>query len=172
LAKLLGSLSKPKGEKKVKAPKSPKKEKKKEEAEAPVTEETPKEAPAVALEASEVVKEEVSEPVKETEVATPVVEAPVAEEVKEVKEEKAVVPKEEKKALKVGRRLSARVGDLFKSKPKTEVTTPPKVNENPPVLEEPTPVAPLENPASEAAPEVKVEESVEPIEPAVVTAAA
>lgn len=83
------------------------------------------------------------------------------------------LPKEEKKekenkAAKVGRRLSARVGDLFRSKPKTELSTPAKVDEHPPVIDEPAPVAPLENPASsEAAPAAApaAEEPV-PAEPA------
>ena len=66
---------------------------------------------------------------------------------KEKKEEK----KEEKvKATKVGRRLSARVGDLFKPRHK-EPAVPAKVPEvdQPPKIEEPAPVAPLENPAAE-----------------------
>lgn len=63
------------------------------------------------------------------------------------KEEK----KEEKpKSPKVGRRLSARVGDFFKPKAKAEPTTP-KVEENPPKLAESEPIAPLENPAAETA---------------------
>lgn len=63
------------------------------------------------------------------------------------------------------------MGDLFfRSKPKTESSTPAKVDEHPPVIDEPAPVAPLENPASsepapaEAAAPV-VEEPV-PAEPA------
>jgi len=162
LAKIFGGF---KGEKKVKAPK---KEKKKEEVEAPATMEAPEEVPAAAeMPAVEV---PVVETVKEAE---PVVTAPepavVAEEVK--METPAVVQKAEgNKALKIGRRLSARVGDLFK-KPKTEVQTPAKVDELPPKIEEPVRVAPLENPASEAA---KVEEPAKPVEVAapVVTAAA
>jgi hypothetical protein len=57
--------------------------------------------------------------------------------------------KEEKKAKpsKVGRRLSARVGDLFKSKPKAEAAHPAKIEEQPPKIEEPAPIAPLENPS-------------------------
>ena len=72
------------------------------------------------------------------------------------------------KAVKVGRRLSARVGDFFKTKPKAEVTPPAKVDEHPPKIDEPTPVAPLENPASESAPapESKIEETAKPVEPA------
>ena len=74
----------------------------------------------------------------------------------------------EVKALKIGRRLSARVGDLFsRGKPKPEVATPAKVDEHPPKIDEPTPVAPLENPASEpAVPESKPEETAKPIEAA------
>ena len=72
--------------------------------------------------------------------------------------------------MKVGRRLSARVGDFFKSKPKTEVTTPAKVDEHPPKIDEPEAIAPLENIATEAA---KVEEpaKVEASAPAVAAAA-
>ena len=51
--------------------------------------------------------------------------------------------------MKVGRRLSSRVGELFKSR-KVEPTAPPKVDENPPKIDEPAPVAPLENPATTA----------------------
>ena len=51
--------------------------------------------------------------------------------------------------MKVGRRLSARVGDFFKSKPKAEVHTPAKVDEYPPVITAVHPVGPLENPATE-----------------------
>jgi len=165
LSKLFSSFNKG-GEKKVKAPK---KEKKKEEVEAPATMEAPEEVPAAAeMPAVEV---PVVETVKEAE---PVVTAPepavVAEEVK--METPAVVQKAEgNKAMKIGRRLSARVGDLFSAKKKTEVQTPAKVDELPPKIEEPVRVAPLENPASEAA---KVEEPAKPVEVAapVVTAAA
>ena len=52
-------------------------------------------------------------------------------------------------AVKVGRRLSSRVNELFKSR-KVEAATQPKVDENPPKIDEPTPVAPLENPATAA----------------------
>lgn len=79
----------------------------------------------------------------------------------------------ETRAAKVGRRLSARVGDLFKHKTK-EVSTPAKVDEHPPKIDEPTPVAPLENPASsEAAPAeapAPIVEDAEPAEPAPVVA--
>lgn len=72
--------------------------------------------------------------------------------------------------MKVGRRLSARVGDFFKTKPRSEITAPSKVDENPPKIDEPVPVAPLENIASE---EAKVEGSVKPLaEPPVIIATA
>jgi len=74
--------------------------------------------------------------------------------------------KKDSKGLKLGRRLSARVGDLFKSTKRSEVSTPAKVDENPPKIDEPAPVAPLENPASESAPEATHDESVEPVEAA------
>lgn len=55
------------------------------------------------------------------------------------------------KSPKIGRRLSARVGDFFKPKHR-EPSVPAKVAEAdaPPMIEEPAPVAPLENPAAEA----------------------
>jgi hypothetical protein len=87
----------------------------------------------------------------------------------EAKETPAV--KSEAKALKISRRLSARVGDFFKPKPKTEHTTPAKVDEHPPKIDKPEAIAPLENPATEGA---KVEEAAKPVEAAapVVAAAA
>jgi hypothetical protein len=64
------------------------------------------------------------------------------------KEEKKYERKDVRQtAVKVGRRLSSRVGELFKSR-KVEPTAPPKVDENPPKIDEPAPVAPLENPAT------------------------
>lgn len=64
---------------------------------------------------------------------------------------KLLFQKEEKpKSPKVGRRLSARVGDFFKPKARAEPSTP-KVEENPPKLAESEPIAPLENPAVEEA---------------------
>lgn len=169
LSKLFGSMKV--GGEKVKGLKSPKKDTKKKEDNTPAAEVAPvTEAPeAPAVEVTEPAKDdvtpvtEVTEPPKETEPAAASVPAPVPMEDK-AKEEKAAVPKAELKALKVGRRLSARVGDLFKSKPKSEVQAPAKVDENPPMIDEPPPVAPLENPASEAVPEAKVEESVKPAE--------
>jgi len=51
-------------------------------------------------------------------------------------------------AAKISRRLSARVGEFFKVKPKEpKEATPAKVDENPPKIDAPAPVAPLENPA-------------------------
>jgi hypothetical protein len=91
-----------------------------------------------------------------------------------------VLQKDEKKverrdvrqsAAKVGRRLSARVNDFFKPK-KTETTTPAKVDENPPKIDEPAPVAPLENPATETAPAPVEEPKVEAPPAAAVVAAA
>lgn len=77
--------------------------------------------------------------------------------------------------MKVGRRLSSRVNDLFKVK-RTEATPPAKVDENPPKIDEPAPVAPLENPASttaEATPAPVEEPKVEapPVAPVVAAAA-
>lgn len=82
-------------------------------------------------------------------------------------------PKEDKilKPSKVARRLSARVGDFFKQKPKQEVSTPAKVDEHPPKIDEPAPVAPLENPASDSAAAAAdpapaaTEEPAKPVEP-------
>jgi hypothetical protein len=61
--------------------------------------------------------------------------------------------------------LSARVGEFFRTtKPKDKEAAPTKVDENPPTIDEPAPVAPLENPAiegeisTEAPAEVKPEE--------------
>jgi len=145
LARLMGPFNK-----KSKGPKSPAKTK---ETETPVTEEASKveETPAAAYVEPEAPKEVVAEPVKDTE--TPATETPVAD----VKE------KDEKdKKSRFTRRLSTRVGDLFK-KSKSEAPTSGKVDVNPPVLEEPTPVAPLENPASEGA--GPAETPAEPSEP-------
>ena len=76
-------------------------------------------------------------------------------------------------AAKVSRRLSSRVGELFKPK-KAETPTPAKVDENPPKIDEPAPVAPLENPATEAAAAPAEEPKVAEVPPAapVVAAAA
>jgi len=169
LGKILNTLKG--GEKKPKAPKSPKKEKKQEEAVTAAVEEAPKEA-AKEPAAVETPVVQVSEPPKE-EAAEPVVtETPAATTaVAPTEEDKPAAPqKGEPKAIKVGRRLSTRVADLFKAKPKSEVVTPAKVDEHPPKIDEPVPVAPLENPATEAA-EVKAQEPVEAAAP-VITATA
>ena len=71
---------------------------------------------------------------------------------------------DEKKA-KVGRRISARVTDFFKIR-KQEVNAPAKVDENPPVIDEPTPLPPLENPATDAPAAVAAEPPAEATEPA------
>jgi len=58
---------------------------------------------------------------------------------------------------------------LFKKR-NPEVTTSVKVDEHPPKIDEPTPVAPLENPASEGL--VPAETPAEPVKPGLVVAAA
>lgn len=72
-------------------------------------------------------------------------------------------------AVKVGRRLSARVTDLFKSK-KSESSTAAKIDENPPVIEEQAPVAPLEHPAVE--PPAQAEDPKPEVPPAAAVVAA
>lgn len=78
---------------------------------------------------------------------------------------------------KVGRRLSARVTDLFKPKAKeastASSTSTPKVEEAAPQLEEPAPVAPLgETAAVEEVPVVAaVVVEAPPVTPAVAAAA-
>jgi hypothetical protein len=89
------------------------------------------------------------------------------------KEEKKPEKRDVKQqATKVGRRLSARVSDLFKSK-RVESSTAAKVDELPPKIEEHDPVAPLENPAAAEAP-APAEEPKSEVPPAapVVAAAA
>ncbi|KAI0304071.1 hypothetical protein BC826DRAFT_210458 [Russula brevipes] len=77
-------------------------------------------------------------------------------------EEKKVEKKDVRQtAAKVGRRLSSRVGELFKTK-RTDITTQAKVDEQPPKIEEHTPVAPLENPATTAASEAAPAPAEEP----------
>lgn len=77
------------------------------------------------------------------------------------------------KSQKVGRRLSARIGDLFKPKSKTEVATPAKVDEYPPTLE-PVDVTPSEQPViAEGTTEAVPEQSTNiETQPAVVAATA
>ena len=74
--------------------------------------------------------------------------------------------------------MSSRVTDFFKSK-KHAVNAPAKVDENPPVIDEPTPLPPLENPATggaapvdaPAAPAAEVSDPAPPSAPVVVAAA-
>jgi hypothetical protein len=73
-------------------------------------------------------------------------------------------------ASKVGRRLSARVSDLFKPK-KAESSTAAKVDEHPPKIEEHTPALPLELPAESAAPAEEPKPEVPPAAPVVAAAA-
>jgi hypothetical protein len=84
--------------------------------------------------------------------------------VTEDKETPAAKAKSEAK-VKISRRLSARVNDFlsssFKSKPKTEITTPAKVDEHPPKIDKPEAIGPLEDLAADAP---KVEESAKPVE--------
>jgi hypothetical protein len=56
------------------------------------------------------------------------------------------------KAAKVGRRLSARVGDMFRTKAKGEVVTPAKVAEDPPKIDSPVTHGPLADPSENPAP--------------------
>ena len=69
------------------------------------------------------------------------------------------------RAIKVSRRISARVTGFFGLK-KTEVNTPAKVDENPPVIDEPTPLPPLEHPATDAAAPAPTGPPAESSEPA------
>jgi hypothetical protein len=146
---LLTRLFKPFSFSKVKMPKSPKKEKEdvqtSKEASTEATDTTAAEVPAEVTESSAEVVES-----KDTE-AAPTATAPVVSEAEDA------APLKVTKAIKVGRRLSARVGDLFKyNKTNTaEVVSTPKVDECPPLIETVQPAAPLEYPAPEVAPEVK-----------------
>jgi hypothetical protein len=127
----------------------------------------------------------------EAEPAAEATEVPTTTEVAEAPKEEAVrshyfcplsllsynyLQKEEKKPekeKKVGRRLSSRVTELWKFKSKSAPSTPPaKVEEHPPKIEEPTPVAPLENPAETEAAVVSTDEAkpVEETKPAEPTA--
>jgi len=163
LAKILNNF---KGERKAKGPKSPKKEKKKEEVEAAATAEAPKET---AVEVPAEVSTEV--PVETAKEVEPIVAEPAIADVPTVvaDEVKETAVKVEAKASKVGRRLSARVGDFFRPKAKTELTTPAKVDEHPPRIEKPEEIGPLDNPATEAA---KAEEAAKPVEAATPVVAA
>jgi len=150
LAKLIAPFNKKRG------PKSPKRK----EAETPVEEAPkPEETPATAEAVAEA-PNDVTEPVKESE--TPAVDTPAV--VAEPKEEKKEKEKGSSK-IKFTRRMSAVVGDYFR-KNKSDVPATAKVDEHPPKIDEPTPVAPLENPASESSvPAVTPAEPSEPAKP-------
>jgi len=126
-------------------------------------EETP--APEPAVEAAPAP----AEPIKEAETPAPVEsEAPVPETTSEEAKKEEKEEKLARSPVKIGRRLSARVGEFFKTRSK-DVSPPAKVDEAPPKIEEPTPVAPLENPAADSTPaaveENKKEETNETNEP-------
>lgn len=59
-----------------------------------------------------------------------------------------------------------RVAEFFKAKPKQDVSPPAKVDEYPPMIDEPAPVAPLDIPASEnaAAPAETIPEEAHAVE--------
>jgi len=173
------------GDKKPKAPKSPKKEKetkkdkKEEKKEEPlvVREEAPVATQAAEAATSvEVPKAEEVTIVTDSAQATQNPVAALAEEVKEAVKEAAKeisVPKETKdahapKASKLARRISQQVSDIFRPKPKPDVSTSPKVDELPPKIEQPQLVAPLEDPASEPA---KAQEPAEVATPPMATTA-
>jgi len=168
LAKLFSNFKG--GDKKSKAPRSPKKDKKG-EGEATATAEAPKDAavPVVEVPVEAPVEAAAEVPAEAPEGEMTAAEPVVAETTVDVPDVKEV-PKQNGKT-KVGRRLSARVGDFFKSKQKTEITTPARVDEHPPKIDKPEAIAPLENPATDA---VKVEETAKPVEASapVVTATA
>jgi hypothetical protein len=153
-----------KAEKKEKSPKSPKKKKKGEtEAAATSGEESSKEETEPPKEAKEVEPA----PVKEPETPAPVAETSTAHDEAKKEEKKDEKKDTNAKATKLGRRISARVGDFFKVKPKTEVASAAKVDEHPPKIDQPAPVAPLEN-VTEAAGEASAAETetAKPVEPA------
>jgi hypothetical protein len=152
----LKPLDKSKMDKKTKATKSPKKEKKEDEpAEGPMepAKEEAMNMKPVKEEAMEPAMEVAMEPAKAMEPAMETMDGPVAQ-TEEVKEMKTATPKENK-ALKVGRRLSHHVTDLFRLKQKPEPSTHSKVDEHPPMIS----VAPAPGPL-----EVKVEEPAKPVD--------
>jgi hypothetical protein len=143
------------------------KKKEKEKAPAPAAEEpaVPTEEPSPADAKPEEKPEGApADPVKEIE-TTPAPaesEAPVPQTTQE-ELKNGDAPKEEKKdvrahtaksALKFGRRISSHIthfADIFVPK-RTQADSPAKVDEEPPKIKEPTPVAPLENPAADSTP--------------------
>ncbi|KAI0302085.1 hypothetical protein BC826DRAFT_497207 [Russula brevipes] len=170
LSKLLASFKNV--ERKSKGPKSPKKEKKEDIKGEAQAEEPPKTEAAPSADAPKV-EEATTEAAKESGPS----DAPADTSAEPAPAEEKKVERRDVRqtAAKVGRRLSSRVNELFKVK-KTEIPTQPKVDEQPPKIEEPTPVAPLENPAtsaaSEAAPAPTEEPKVEAPPVAAVVAAA
>jgi len=130
--------------------KIPKKERKMEDTKPePSTEEHTK---TEAVLPSKAVTEEAPVPATETPAETstePATTTDVSnEETKESSKEKKAERKDARQsAVKVGRRLSSRVGEFFKPK-KAETATPAKVDENPPTIDSPPPVEPLEHPAT------------------------
>jgi hypothetical protein len=80
-------------------------------------------------------------------------------------------------AVKVGRRLSSRLGLMFRPK-NYDAAPPAKVDENPPTIASPPPVAPLEDPAtatsadnSDSAPAPEPKTEALPVVPVVAAAA-
>jgi hypothetical protein len=88
------------------------------------------------------------------------------------KEEKKVKKRDARQsAVKVGRRLSSRVVEFLKTN-KADHAVPPKVDENPPKIDKPEPVAPLEHPAvSSAEPTSETKPEAPPVAPVVAAAA-
>jgi hypothetical protein len=174
LGKILSSF---KGDRKPKAPKSPKKDAKKEmKEEAEVMPEAPVAMEAAATEPATNAEMPKQEEVTKSAQAT---ENPVAAVAKEGEEVAAptemaapTAPKESapKTTSKLARRLSHGVADFFRGKPKADVPVSPKVDELPPMIEQPQSVAPLENPATPVV-EAKVEGPVEAATPAVAATA-
>lgn len=144
------------------SPKSPKKEKKESEADAPVAEDSPKEEVLTAEPTVATPKAEdalVADPVKGTEAITAVPATAEAAGVKKRDERK------EDGISKPKKRLSSFIPN-FRSKSKSEALTPAKVDENPPKIEEPTPVAPLTHPTSAPAAEAKPQDATTDTTPA------
>ena len=130
----------------------------------PAEEPSPADAKSKDKPAPETAQEAPADPVQEASAPpAPVESDPPIPQTTEPESESGNVKKEEmvKEVVKgvkgtspprVVRRLSARVGELFKAGKSKDVETPAKVDEGPPKTEEPTPVAPLENPAPDSTP--------------------